>query len=136
MADDSVLRILDWLGRAQIIGHLEGSIQTSEKNMTPIGHGFQDVEVRIGQLEFQSRSSATRSRNKNKGIMEHRVVQNIRTSDGDKSKFRQRHYNFMNAMYQVNPDYGRMVKVKETEMDKCWENDEVIDKPESDFAES
>ena len=36
-----------------------------------------------------------------KGIMDHKVIQNLKPLTGDKSKFRQWHHTLMNAMCQV-----------------------------------
>ncbi len=45
----------------------------------------------------------------NRGIIEHKVIHNLRAVTGDKGLFRQWHHKFITALGQVRAEYGEMV---------------------------
>ena len=62
----------------------------------------------------------------NKGIMEHRVIQNLKNVNGDKSLFRQWHQKFTTAIGQFKPVYEEMVHKMARELDLGKEVDGVL----------
>jgi hypothetical protein len=53
----------------------------------------------------------------NKGIMEHRAIQNLRAVSGDKGLFRQWHQKFTTALGQVKVEYEEIVLKLAREID-------------------
>ena len=58
-----------------------------------------------------------------KGIMEHRVMTNLKAVNGDKGLFRQWHQKFTTALGQYNARYEEIVHymVREIDLGKTWE---------------
>ncbi len=62
----------------------------------------------------------------NKGVMEHRVIQNLKNVNGDKSLFRQWHQKFTTAIGQYKGVYEEMVHKMARELDLGKEVDVVL----------
>jgi hypothetical protein len=62
----------------------------------------------------------------NRGIMEHRVLQNLRAVSGDKGLFRQWHRKFTTALGQVRAEYEEIVHKLAREIDLEREIETVL----------
>ena len=70
----------------------------------------------------------------NKGIMEHRVVQNLRAVNGDKGSFRQWHQKFTTALGQVKAEYDEVVHKLVREIDLGKEMETILVTMENDYG--
>ncbi len=61
-----------------------------------------------------------------KGIMEHKVIQNLRAVSGDKGLFRQWHQKFTTALGQVKTEYEEMVHRFAREIDLGREMENIL----------
>ena len=66
--------------------------------------GIIAVQHSIGEME--NKATTKSEGGFKKGIMDHKVIQNLNPLTGDKSKFRQWHQKLMKAMCQVKKEYG------------------------------
>ena len=75
------------------------------------------IDATVQQISQGSYSGSQQTQAKVKGILEHKVIQNMKPLTGDKGKFRQWHQQFVNAITQVNQDHGEAIKRMEEVLD-------------------
>ena len=83
-----------------------------------LGRVLQSEQARVAQVvSSMSGLSGQNSGGGRKGIMEFKVIQNLKSVTGDKSGFRQWHQKFMSAIGQVNTDYEKLMQIVVREVD-------------------
>ena len=83
-------------------------------------------------VNSMSRSSGQNPGGNRKGIMEFKVIQNLKAVTGDKTGFRQWHQKFMSALGQVNSRYEELMKNLITKIDLDKDLTTVIDQEVSE----
>ena len=92
-----------------------------------IGRMFEQEPLRFMAMHAASGGSKTGGHEKyTKGVMEHRVIQNLRNVNGDKSMFRQWNQKFTTAIGQYKGVYEEMVHKMSRELDLGKEIDAVL----------
>ena len=92
-----------------------------------IGRMFEQEPLRFMAMHAASGGSKTGGHEKyQKGIMEHRVIQNLKNVNGDKSMFRQWNQKLTTAIGQHKGSYEEMVHKMSRELDLGKEIDTVL----------
>ena len=79
-------------------------------------------------------SGATGGPRFNRGIMEHKVIQNLRAVNGDKGLFRQWHQKFTTALGQVKAEYEEIVHRLAREIDLGKEMEAILTMMENNYG--
>ena len=93
----------------QITSMMNDAVTTNSK-LISLEAATRQIDATVQQVQQQGQSSGQGSNSGNwqKGILEYKVVQGIKSVTGDKSKFRQWHQKFVNALSQVKSNTAKL----------------------------
>ena len=103
-------------------------IKTKVANLDHATHQISvNLQTLAGQVAHQATQGANQQSARKKGILEFKVVQNIKPLTGDKSQFRQWHQKLINALMTINEDHAKIIKGIEKAMDVGDNIDDALD---------
>lgn len=96
---------------------MKSEIEVGCNQVTILTNATRQIDTTVQQIAASGAGPQQPAGDTFKGILERRVIQGQKPLTGEKSKFRQWHQKFVNAMAQVDEGYCKILKNMEDTLD-------------------